>query len=364
MILSDLYFYFPQAGWLLLLLLPLLYGQLALERYRTKQKQAYAVSPVLSRLLIPRSFLLTQLTNLGWLLIWMGGSLALMAPFGNIHYSPAAVKSSSLSSPPHEVLFLVDTSASMRVPDGYQGQSRLDQAKQIMEDLVLQLRGQLGALDAFTTELTPVVPPTLDYLFLRLAIKDLAINTGDIGGTRLAPVLTTLREQMFATSSAKYYTVLLFSDGGDTALEQLQGEAKEREREAILNALPNANRAHFRLFSIGLGTLKAQPIPHVTFEGRTVSSALEPDILKQLAQKAEGTYYQAQDWNSWDLAQELMRQVNNASLSSIENWEEERKIAPVKPDEVLTDLYYQIPLGIALIFYLINLWLSDAKPYL
>lgn len=359
--LRELYFYFPQAAWLLLLLVPLLFGQISLYLYRKKQKQAYAASPVLPRLLSPRSFRLTQMSDLGWLLIWTGACLALMAPFGNIHYAPSSSKTSSLQPSPQEILFLVDTSASMRVPDGYQGKNRLDQAKEIMEDIVRQLKGQLSALDTFTSELTAVVPSTLDYLFFRLAIRDLEIDIEGEGGTRFAPVLTTLGKQISSQSSSRQSILLVFSDGGDNDLDRLQGEAKERAREAILHALPDPQQAHFHLFSIGLGTLKAQPIPHVTFEGHAVSSALEPDILKQLAQKGRGKYYQAEEWTSWELAQELKRQIDQAFLASLENWKEEKQMAPVKPEEILADLYYQIPLGVALVFYLVNLFLLDDR---
>lgn len=363
----DILFNLPQAGFLLLLLLPFLYGQFTLRYYRQRQQQKYASLMLLSRLLTPRSSSLTYTKIAGWTLVWVLICVALMEPFGNVRYS--SLGAYSPSSPthatphivPHEVIFLVDTSASMRVPDGPEGEIRLEEAKVIMEDIIRQLRGQTISLYAFTSELSAVVPSTVDYLFTRLSIKELHINEGDVGGTRLAPVLAALQQQAFPEPSPKRYTVIMLTDGGDTQLEALKGTAQEQERQAILNAIPNPQQLHVRLFTIGLGSLTPQPIPNVTFEGKPVLSKLEPDILKQLAAQERGLYYMAQEWTSWDLAQEFIAQMGEEELIEQQKFQQERQVAVIKKDDILVDLYYQIPLGLALLFYLLNFLLPDVR---
>jgi Ca-activated chloride channel family protein len=364
----DLLFNCPQAGFLLLLLLPLLYGQFALSRYRRRQQYTYASPALLSRLLIPRSPMLTYTKIIGWTLIWILICLALMDPLGNIRYSPlGGAPASSISSPtkphnvPHEIIFLVDTSASMRVPDGTDGETRLEEAKAIMEDVIRQLRGQTVSLYAFTSELSAVVPATVDYLFVRLSIKELHINEGDVGGTRFAPVLTALKQQAFPEPSPKHYTVIMLTDGGDTQLEALKGKAKEQERQAILDAIPNPQQLHLRLLTVGLGSPKPQPIPHVTFEGKPVLSKLEPDILKQLAEHERGEYGMAQEWTTWDLSQKIISQIAENELVEQSDAQGERQVAGIKKEDVLVDLYYQIPLGLALLFYFLNFLLPDVR---
>lgn len=346
------YFNFPHASYLLLLALPLFLFQLLLFRYRKKRVRSYASIRNLSGLLTPRSFILTITKMGGWLLIWALASIALMEPFGNIR---AAQKRSDEKTPsffsPHEVIFLADTSASMGVLDGRDGNSRLEEAKIIMEDIMRQLNGQTISLYAFTSELSSVVPPTLDYLFVRLSIKELHLDEGDVGGTRFAPILKSLQEDAFPQPSSKRYSVIMLSDGGDTQWEALTGEAKNQELKQILNAISNSKE--LRLFTIGIGSLQPSLIPHVTEGGKAIQSKLDPVILKELAQKYRGKYLTASEWTSWDLANEIKREMGNDPL-----------VSPGESagnNQVSVDWYFQIPLGLALLFYLFNLWLPDVR---
>jgi Ca-activated chloride channel homolog len=361
---NEILFNLPQAAWLILLLVPFFLGQFALNRYRRKMQSAYAVPSLLSRLLTARSPLLRYTKIVGWGIVWTLACLALMEPFGNIRYSSLSSRSPSATQPhavPHEVIFLVDTSASMRVPDGYNSQSRLETAKSIMEDTLSQLHGQTVSLYAFTSELSSIVPPTLDYIFTRLMINDLHIDQGDVGGTRFAPVLAALKQQAFPEPSLKRYAIFMLTDGGDTQLEALTGAAQEQEKETILNAIPDPQQFHIKLFTIGLGSLKAQPIPDVTSDGKPVLSKLEPDILQSLAEHGRGKYYMAEKWTSWNLAQELVTQMKENDFSDLQRTDAGRTVAAVKKEDVIVDLYYQIPLGLVLLFYLLNLLLPDVR---
>lgn len=362
---NDILFYLPQIGFLILLGIPLLYAQFSLNRYRQRQQHSYASSHLLSRLIIPRSFGVFSTKAIGWALIWAFACLALMQPFGNIRYSPLTTPSSPHSvahrqSPLHEVIFLVDHSPSMRVPDGLDGETRLEEAKNIMEDVIRQMRGQTVSLYAFAAELKTIVPPTLDYIFARLAIKDLSINREDKGGTRLAVVLESLKERAFPQPSSKHYTVILLTDGGDTQLEELKGVAREEKKKEILAAIPNPQQFHLHLLTIGIGSLKPQPIPNVSFNGQPVSSKLEPGILKELAAQGRGVYYMAQEWSSWNLARELTMRMKENDVADRQS-STERQVMAVHREDVIVDLYYQIPLGLALLFYCFNILLPDVR---
>lgn len=363
----ELFFNWPQAAILFLLLIPILTAQFFLIRYRKKQQAAYAPRETLSRLMIPRSFLFTLTKIGGWLLIWGLACVALMEPFGNIRYPSAQAQNPSAESQfkpyftPHEVIFMVDTSASMGVPDGYDGETRLEEAKIIMEEIVRQLSGQTISLYAFTSELSAVVPPTLDYLFVRLSINELHLDEGDVGGTRFAPTLKSLQQDAFPQPSPKRYSVIMLTDGGDTQLETLKGDAREKENQAILTAISNPLALHLRLFTIGVGSEKPQAIPHVTDGGKPVSSKLEPDILKELAAKERGKFYAAAEWTSWDLAQELKKEIGEDPLIYSGELPPERQVTQARQEEAIVDWYYQIPLGLALLFYMINFLLPDVR---
>lgn len=364
---SGVDFNFSKAAFLFLFLIPIFLFQLGLLRHRKKQQRAYATLETLSRLMIPRSSLYALTKMGGWLLIWTLGCIALMEPFGNIRFPKTAANapsSKALATPhftPHEVIFLVDTSASMGVPDGYDGNTRLEEAKIIMEDIMRQLNGQTVSLYAFTSELSAVVPPTLDYLFIRLSMKELHIDEGDVGGTRFAPILKSLQEQAFPDPSPKQYTVFMLTDGGDTQLETLKGEARELAKQAILNAIKDPQKFHLRLFTIGIGSLKPTAIPHVDEGGKPVLSKLEPEILEELAERDRGKYVMAGEWTSWDLAQELKREMGEDPLIYPQGSSSDRQFSTADQKKIVVDWYFQIPLGLALLFYAINLLLPDVR---
>lgn len=353
---QEILFNFPQLGWILLLLIPYFLGQLALSLYRKKQLSSFASSSLTSHLLVKRSSLFSYTKVIGWGVIWILICIAFMQPYGNIRYPSLQPSQSQII--PHEVIFLVDTSASMRVTDTERGKTRLEEAQEIMENLLRQLRGQTISVYAFTSELSLVVPPTLDYIFARLSIHDLQIDQGDVGGTRFEPILKDLQRQAFPVPSEKRISIVMLSDGGDTQLESLKEDALKKEEEAILNAISDPEQFHLKLFTIGMGSLKGQPIPDVTLEGKPVLSKLEPTILKLLAKQERGKFYMAEQWNISDLTDELLAQMKNNSPISLGN---EKNVNVLNHENWITDLYYQIPLGLAILFYFLNLLLPDVR---
>ncbi|WP_068471372.1 VWA domain-containing protein [Candidatus Protochlamydia phocaeensis] len=367
----DIFFDFPQATYLLFMAIPLFCLYLALLYDRSKKTASFASSPILSQLLLPRSLPVSIFKLCAYSISWVLACLALMNPQGNLRYLPLAsnqpseIRSDALPRyRPHEIVLLVDTSNSMSVPDASQGQTRLDQAKDIMNGLVSQLKGPTVSLYSFTSTLTQLVPPTNDYIFTRLMIKSLTFDAGDVGGTSYQKILSDLKDKLFPVPTSKLYTLIILSDGGDNKIEELKGEEREKAMQAVLNALPNPNEFHFRLFTVGIGSLKPGLIPHVTtLEGKPVYSQLDPTLLKQLAQRYQGQYYQAQEWTSWNLSHELFRQIQESMLEQqMEPARSlERKVSIAKKDEVLSDLYFQVPLGLAILLLTASLILPNVR---
>jgi Ca-activated chloride channel family protein len=365
----SIYFGFPEALLLLIGLLPVLYLHFYLLRYRKKRLSAFAVEPVVGYLLLPRSSLLTHwkigLSCAAWIML----CAALMDPLGNVHYlSPPGQASSSQLHDfsrrylPREVVFLVDTSASMGVRDARQGSNRLDQAKDIMEDTTALLKGEMVSLYSFTSALSPLVPPTYDYLFTRLIIKSLNLNQGDVAGTGFETALKDLKEKIFFAPVQKLHTLIILSDGGDEAVEKAAGAAREEVIKKIIGILPDPAKFHFRVFTIGIGSENPSVIPHVSFEGKPVYSKLEPEILQQLASHFNGSYYAAEDWSSYNLAQELIKKILEEEGQQTEPVQSlERTVLAPKEEDVLYDLYYQVPLGLALVLLSAYLLLPDVR---
>ncbi|MBA3722236.1 MAG: VWA domain-containing protein [Parachlamydiaceae bacterium] len=363
MSLRDLYIDYPQAAYLLIFVPILLFFIWRLIKYRQSVIKTYASPNHLSELLNPRSQILTFIKYCCLIFAWILACLALMGPKGNLQYvniSEEATSNSAnhLEARPQEVIFLVDTSASMQVSDASNGETRLQEAKETIDTIVELLNGQTISLFAFTSQLTELVPPTLDYIFTRLIAKDLHINEGNVGGTNIEEAFKVLNHKLFSTPSSKYYYIVLLSDGGDSRVEALKGEEKIIAISKIIEQLPNPEQFHLRIFSVGLGSEKGGDIPNMIVDRKPVHSRLESTLLKEIAQKGNGQYYPANDLSTWDLATFIVNQINKEAIID-KNSNYNRTVTPVKSENMIYDLYYQIPLGLVLLLLLMIRVLPD-----
>lgn len=361
---GDFKFDFPQAAWLLALTPLLAFCLLWLFRYHQRIVQLYNPEHA-TQLVYPRSKTISFLKSIAWLLVWICACIALMGPKGNLKYLPNPNESFSSKidkRPIQEIIFLVDTSASMSIPDGRNNIPRLSNAKEIMDEVTSQLKGQYVSLYAFTSQLTPLVPPTLDYLFTRLIINQLDINAGDVGGTNLTRVLESLKQKLFAETTTKLYTLILLSDGGDNVIEKMEGKNKQQAIAQLASIFADHPGIDLSFSTVGIGSIAGDNVPGILFGGQPVHSVLEQDVLKQLAIRGGGDYYQANEWNTWNLAQNLVakaeQQAKKAQTSPLSG---ERVVKPVQEEDISYDLYYQIPLGIALLLLMIIYILPNTR---
>jgi Ca-activated chloride channel family protein len=359
----EIVFEYPQAVWIMIGVFFIFCLQFYKERNRLKRLQNYASTKLLPYLIVDRSKLINLLKRIAWVIVWILACLALMGPEGNIRYIPLnqSNQASIASDQTHEVIFLVDTSGSMSVPDGSNSQTRLEEAKEIMQDIVTQLQGVNLSVYAFTSELTPVVPPTLDYLFVHIMLRGLHINEGDIGGTLFAQVLEKLKDKILSVPTAYAHTIILFSDGEDNEVYRNRAVSKEKIK-SILAAIPKSANFPITFYTVGLGRLKPSLIPKVTTEsGKPVESQLEPEILKKIAEASDGKYFTADEWNTWELASALAKEVAQIYTRENGHAKSSRKVKSVSQDEKIADRYFQIPLGFAILLLLLGLFWPDIR---
>lgn len=334
MIPNDLTFSFFSAIVMVSFLVPFIFGQWRLFYLRRELTNAFGTLKVREQLLVPRSRFFNQLKVLAFSIAWTLFIIALMGPIGHFRLREMPDVSQTTSIASHELVLIIDASASMGVPDGTGKETRFDEAKAILQDLVEQQQATTISLYAFTSVLTPIVPPTLDYLFLRLAIKDLQINEGDAEGTNIEKSLKSLYEKIIPLAGQKTYSIVLLSDGGDS--------------DSSLFKLPKSEMIYLDV--IGIGSSVPHVIPNVSQNGEEVRSKLEESFLRRLAQEGHGTFYLAEGISGWELAQsitEKMKRENKGVSETLSN----KKILQLNDKNVIYDFYYQIPLGIALLFY-------------
>lgn len=355
----DWYYTYPQIGYLLFLIIPFLLLFRSLFFYQQKVLETFISPTHLTQLSLRYSRLSFWLKGLTLCLIWIFSCLALMEPKGNFNYF-ISNKESRVQEwiVPRDLIILIDASASMSAKDTRTGKSRLDTAKEIAGELVNNLNGQNGSLYAFTSDLTALSPPTLDYLFLTLALKGLSINEGGTAGTDFASSLEQLKKNFWGIHSNKEYTLLILSDGEDTVLEGLQGEDRKKARDKILLPLKDALESHLKVFTIGIGSTTGAPVPDQTFQGSQVMTHLHEELLKDISLLGRGKYYSAASSSTLEILHMLLDEFQTTLLQAEKN---EHPVRTMQKDEGISySLYFQIPLGIAL-FLLSGLLMYNPK---
>lgn len=252
-----------------------------------------------------------------------------------------------------EVIFLVDVSASMDIADTRTQATRLEYAKEIVEEMISHLDGQNVALYAFTSQVTPVVPPTLDYIFTRMMTRALQVNEGDVAGTDLQEALEYLKRKHFKSPKAKQSVVVLLTDGGDTYLETLQGSERQDQIQMMISQLKAHENQSVKCFSIGLGTQSGQEVPGILYEGKPVISSLDEELLSKLSAQTGGHLFLADQHSSLQMAESIVQQIKKEEESLEEEITSSKKLLRASldtSDDSLGKIYYgQWPLFLALL---------------
>jgi Ca-activated chloride channel family protein len=207
--------------------------------------------------------------------------MALLGPsFGEVQKEVKAVGK--------DIFLLVDVSRSMDANDVQP--TRLERVKHELKELVNSFRAERIGLIIFTTDAYVQCPLTYDPSAITLSLETL--NTGLISdsGTDLAPpfrlALEKFRqEETTAKNGGKQSKIIiLITDGEDF------GEGAE-------DAISDAAEAGIRVFALGVGTEEGGKIPSGTDYkrdrmGEEVVSKLNRSVLKELANKADGRYFE------------------------------------------------------------------------
>lgn len=359
MIAADLVYDFPQAAYLLFGSLVFFWLWCRLYYHRKEVLSQNFQPAILERLMVPRSGLNFWGKTLAICFVWGLAAFALMQPKGNERYASSGESSKVfVRQKSHEIIFLIDASASMNILDASGGQARLKYAKEIADQLAALLRGEMVSLYAFTSDVVKLVPATNDILFLRLMLKDLQINEGEIGGTDFNRTFKTLKEEYLSRPLAHLKTIVLFSDGGDTLYEAEKSEEGKKKRiEEIIGQLNFSKEYELKVFTVGIGSKQGGEVPGVTFEGKPVHANLDRRVMESIAKSLKGAFYAADEMSAIDIAASLAKIVNN---EQIVYKEETREKKGTSKEMMVYDLYFQYPLGMAIVFLGLVLFLPDS----
>jgi Ca-activated chloride channel homolog len=362
MIIRQLQYEHLHAGFLLLLLPLFFYAFYSLDRSRKKRLGAFAQPEVLHPILTKRLSTVYWIKSFLCCFVWTCAVIALMGPKGNEHY--AAAENSPLPGQKlkrqrtDHVIILIDASASMQTKDAPAEKEREAVAKEIADGIVSRLKGENVAVYAFTSATIGLVPLTNDYLFTRLMISQLHINEAETAGTDFKQLLEEMKKQYLASPSSTLINLVLLSDGGDTALEGLEGDAKIAAIENLLSPLQGVDTQNLHIYTIGIGSKKGANVPGVVYKGQPVHSALEEALLRRLSSYGNGTYYSVESRSPISITQSVTEAIEKErSYADQKAW----NLSSPALKLALFDHYFPVPLALALAALALALLLPDTR---
>ena len=237
-----------------------------------------------------------------------------------------------------DIMMVMDVSASMNIED-LSERSRLDVAKDTMEGFIRGRSNDRIGLVIFSGEPLTLAPATLDYGLLMRALKEVKIGVlkdGTAIGDGLSLAVSHLR-----ASHAKSRVVILLTDGDNNVGQINPATAGEL-----------AAGYGIRVYTIAIGRegRVRMPIRQPGLFGNTVTTyqwfdnALNPELLKKIAEKTDGKFYRVTDETALD---SVFKEIDQLEKSQIK-----------MKEKVQYDEAFHIPLKFGLLIFILTLILE------
>lgn len=238
-----------------------------------------------------------------------------------------------------DLFIALDISQSMLTEDV--SPSRIERAKRFGQQLVDKLASNNIGVILFACNAFPVAPLTSDYYFAKLALTTASPDQAGEQGTAISSAID-LAERSFDPENERHKAVIIITDGEDH-----DGRGADRAQAVYETGT--------LVYTVGVGSTEGGFIP-VNIRGREdylrddtgnpVRSRLDPATLEEVARAGGGAYFNLEK-NAEGLAEILQERID-----TIEKREYEQR--------VFTDYesYFQIFIGIAFVFLLIEFLLS------
>lgn len=179
-----------------------------------------------------------------------------------------------------ETIICLDISNSMLAEDVTP--SRLEKSKLLVENLVDHFTNDKIGLIVFAGDAFVQLPITSDYVSAKMFLHNINPSMIAVQGTDIAHAIN-LSMNSFTQQEKIGRAIILITDGED-------------HEGGALEAAKAAKKKGINVFILGIGDLKGAPIPlgngdYLTdASGRTVMTALNEDMCRQVAQAGSGTY--------------------------------------------------------------------------
>lgn len=185
-----------------------------------------------------------------------------------------------------DVIFALDASQSMLAED--LRPNRLERAKQYIEEVVERAAGDRFGLVVFGGVPSIKVPLTRDTRALHLGLDEVTVQRGRRGGSMLGDAIR-VAERALESGDDGLKAIVLLSDGEDMDSYPVEAAAA-------------ASKNGISIWTVGLGNAtEGARIPievngerlFLTHEGQEVWSTMQPTILQEIADAADGRFIPA-----------------------------------------------------------------------
>ncbi len=220
----------------------------------------------------------SRMPLLGWALAWSLLSLAMAGPRWDF-------RQMNPFEPGADLVVLLDISRSMEVTDV--NPSRIERARQEIQDLVAANPGISIGLIAFATVAHVVTPITEDGESLLRELPAISTSLVQLQGSRLSDAIDRADRLLAGQGDDVAHNILLVSDG-------------DFAESGIIEKIRELRAKGTRFHVLGVGSAQGGPVPGlIATTGEPVLSPLDEAGLQQLAETGDGIFRIA-DYRSAD----------------------------------------------------------------
>lgn len=325
----------PELAWLLLVgpAMCLVYALAIISKNR--RMYAFADEGLIQFLIPDVSSINTTIKYLLWRLAAWFLVVALINPQLGSKMSEAKIRGI-------EIMIAVDVSNSMKAED--LKPNRLVRATRSIEKLLENLHGDKVGIVVFAGQAFVQLPITNDYSAGKLFLSAIDTDIVPVQGTAIGAA-TELSLESFDFESPAQKVIIILTDG-------------ENHEDDAIEAAQLAAEKGVKVYTIGLGSVKGEPIPEYNGkrktgfmkdnEGNIVVSKLNEDMLVEIADAGNGAYIRASNAEvGLQTLLEELNEINKTEMGSVSFAEYEDR--------------YQIFLALGLLCLLLEFLLRSRK---
>lgn len=242
-----------------------------------------------------------------------------------------------------DIVFALDVSKSMLAEDI--APNRLEKGKRLVSEIINQLGSDRIGIIAYAAQAYPQLPITTDYGAAKMFLQSMNTDMLSSQGTAINEAIE-LAATYYDDDQQTNRVLFIISDGEDHA----EGTTESAVEKAIESGI--------RIFTIGVGKTKGAPIPikkngiveslKKDMNGEVVITKLNEDILKEIADEANGEYINGD--NTSEAVEYIKEQLNQMDKKEFEA----KQFAEYKDQ-------FQWFVGAALLFFFLDIFVLDRK---